>query len=222
MSVHVISWVLQHSEEVLAKRLVLLVLADHSRGDGSLAWPSVETIAHEARLSRRQAQRALRDLEASGAITPTGHTRQGVHIYTVNMGGRQFDAPGSDISDLEGATFPTKGGVRITPEPSLEATVLDKPEPSIRQRDEIWDALESHFGPVRTPYERGRRNAAVKELREANITPTEIKIAYEWCHKHFSRFTERAICSHVGRALHESKISPNVRQLFQRARVGKE
>ena len=53
MSVHVISWVLSHSEERLGNRLVLIVLADHAAKDGSDAFPSVNTIAQEARMSKR-------------------------------------------------------------------------------------------------------------------------------------------------------------------------
>jgi hypothetical protein len=98
MSVHVVSWVLRSSPETLGRRLVLLVLADHAREDGSSSWPAVETIAEQARLSRRQAQRALRDLESSGAITATGRSAKGTFVYSVNMSGRQYDAPpGGDI-----------------------------------------------------------------------------------------------------------------------------
>ena len=105
MSVHVMSWVLQHSEEKLGARLVLLVLADRAREDGTNAWPSVESIARDARMSRRQVQRCLRDLEANGAITATGKHDSGTTIWGVNM------TPG-------GATSTTEGGVRTTPEPS--------------------------------------------------------------------------------------------------------
>lgn len=74
----------------------------------------------------------------------------------------------------------------------------------MRQRDEIWDQLDLHFGPVRTKGERGRRNVAVKELREAGATPEEVTVAYEWCKKSFTTFTEVAVCQHFGRAQHEN------------------
>ena len=46
---------------------VLLVIATHADRAGR-AWPSVDTIARETRLSRATVQRALRRIEAVGAI----------------------------------------------------------------------------------------------------------------------------------------------------------
>ena len=99
MSVHVLSWVLRHSEATLADRLVLLVLADHAGEDGAGSYPSIETIAREARIDRRTAQRCLRELEAPPlkAIRREGTTRHGVSVYRVILpsGGRQIAAPGA-------------------------------------------------------------------------------------------------------------------------------
>jgi len=74
-----------------------------------------------------------------------------------------------------------------------------------RPRDEIWDALEERFGPVPSPSGRGLRNAAVRELREANATPEQIGIAFVWCQKSFGDtfFTEMAVAKYFGRALFE-------------------
>ena len=74
----------------------------------------------------------------------------------------------------------------------------------MRPQDEIWNALDLHFGPVRTRAERGRRNVAVKQLKEAGASPEEIRIAYDWCAKSFTIFTEMALVSHLGRAQHEA------------------
>jgi hypothetical protein len=73
-----------------------------------------------------------------------------------------------------------------------------------RLPDEIWDALTEHFGDVRTKDERGRRNAAVKQLREAGATPEEIRVTFEFCEARFTSFTEMALCSWLSRALHEA------------------
>jgi len=74
----------------------------------------------------------------------------------------------------------------------------------MREPDPVWDELDSLFGPVRTRSERGRRNVAVKQLREAGATPSEISVAYAWCAKTFTVFTEMALVSHFGRAQHEA------------------
>lgn len=67
MSVHVLSWVFQHSEAEASERLVLLVLANFA-DDKGLSWPGIPRIAREARLSERQVQRCLRNLEKAGSI----------------------------------------------------------------------------------------------------------------------------------------------------------
>lgn len=132
MSVHVLSWVLRNSEEKLGRRLTLLVLADHAKEDGTEAWPSVPTIAREARLSTRQVQTCLQGLVESGAIAQTGVRPNGTRIYRVTMGGA-VSAPlpvGGAVSSVEGVQFPTSGGADTAPEPSLEQPSI---EPSIEQ-----------------------------------------------------------------------------------------
>lgn len=89
---------------------------------------------------------------------------------------------------------------------------------SERPKDEIWDALTEAFGEVRTSQERGRRNRAVRDLREAGATPEEIGIVVDYCRRNFTVFTEMAVCNWLSRALHESKENSfeNVIQLAKR------
>ena len=93
---------------------------------------------------------------------------------------------------------------------------LPSPKPREVPRDEIWDALEEEFGVVRTKSERGRRNRAVRELREAEVTPDEVKIAVDFCRRSFTHFTEVAVCSWLSRALHEDSSNDNTREGFLR------
>jgi hypothetical protein len=96
--------------------------------------------------------------------------------------------------------------------------------PKERPRDEVWDTLTELFGEATTRRTRGRRNAAAKELREANATPEEIRLTYDYCRRYFGYFTEMAICMYHGRALHEQRSSSaggNIIQLaFQRRQAG--
>lgn len=85
MSVHVLSWVLRHSPATLGRRLVLIVLADKANDDGTGAWPSINTIAHEARLSRRATIYALQRLEEDEQIVRDGVSRYGTVNYSVVM-----------------------------------------------------------------------------------------------------------------------------------------
>jgi len=121
------SWVLKHSECRLGERLVLLVLADHAKEDGSSSWPSIATISHEARMSQSQVKRCLRKLESSESIVETGVSKQGTHIYQVMMrGGAQYDPRGGANATVGGGANPPEGGRRMSPEPSLKQPSFEK------------------------------------------------------------------------------------------------
>lgn len=86
-------------------------------------------------------------------------------------------------------------------------------------QDPLWDALDEEFGKVRTKSERGRRNSVVKELRDADVTPEEIRITVSFCRKNFTHFTEGAVCNWLSRALHEeTSRGADVHSIFERMR----
>lgn len=127
MSVHVMSWVLRNSDARLGDRLVLLVLADHAKDDGTSAWPSVATIADEARLSRRGATYCLGNLERAGAIVKTGQSRHGTNVWTVVMAEQQaLDTSTPDTQDahslpaqiLRGVQDDAQTSEAVAPDPS--------------------------------------------------------------------------------------------------------
>ncbi|MGH2595804.1 MAG: hypothetical protein ACRDH7_07550 [Actinomycetota bacterium] len=66
------AWVFDHSQATLGTRLVALSVANHADKTGRNAWAAVATYAEEAHLSKRQAQYALRTLEAAGELRKTG------------------------------------------------------------------------------------------------------------------------------------------------------
>lgn len=45
----------------------------------------------------------------------------------------------------------------------------------MRKRDHLWDALVDELGEPATKSERGARNAALKELREIDATPEQVR-----------------------------------------------
>lgn len=51
--------------------LVLLALAEYANDENRLAWPSISALIRRTRLDRRNIQRALRRLEASGRVSTT-------------------------------------------------------------------------------------------------------------------------------------------------------
>lgn len=110
MSVRVMSWVFENSDEELGARLVLLALADHAQDDGRGAYPSVATIARKTRMSIRGVQYALARLKESGAVRPDGLGPRGTVSYSIVMGGADF--AGGAIDDVAGVQA-------ASPEPSL-------------------------------------------------------------------------------------------------------
>jgi Helix-turn-helix domain len=145
MSVRVLSWVFDHSPvEHRGDLLVLLVLADHAHDDGTHAFPSVETIARKARLSRRGAQLALRRLERLGAIQETaGEGPRRPRSYRLIMGEATSPRTGctGEVGGTEGRTESHLGAKGSSPEPSVEPSV----EPSLSLSSEAKDVRESEF-----------------------------------------------------------------------------
>lgn len=94
-------------------------------------------------------------------------------------------------------------------------------ESAKRPDQELWDVFADHFGPVRTKNERGRRNAAIRQMLEAGATPEELKIALDFCQKNFTQYSEGAVCSWFSRALEEHKKTGSNRETFLRLVGGK-
>jgi hypothetical protein len=123
MSIHVINWVLRHSEATLGCRLVLIAMADTAHDDGSKTFQSVETIAEKARMSRRAVQAALRKLEEEGHIEVTGRTRSGTIVYTIRGvvtspdEGGEADDGGGEARAGRGEVDDRASGEAASPEP---------------------------------------------------------------------------------------------------------
>lgn len=143
MSIKAMTRVFDESEARLGARLVLLALADFSNDDGR-SWPSVATIARKARLSPRQVQRILRDLETEGElVVEEGAGPHGCNMYRIVFQGGDNLSPVENVrgdkSDTGGVTFRT-GGVtnraenvsKMSPEPLVNHQV----EPSSLNRQD--------------------------------------------------------------------------------------
>lgn len=165
MSVAALSWVLEHSDARLADRLVLLVLADHAKSDGTGAWPGIDTIAVQARVSRRTAIYSLQALEAAGAIVKTGTSRAGTSVWTVVMAVQTSFDDAAETPQEGGADFARADSARVQNaansgadsapdpyrEPSLTPPLTPPPGGSTEQRRSRRRnrALEGQFDPER-------------------------------------------------------------------------
>jgi hypothetical protein len=192
------SWVLRESEAKLGNRLVLLVLADHAKDDGTCAWPSTETIASEARLSVRQVKRCLDRLEEDGEITLTGFSKAGTQVWTI----AGYPGKGDNKSPRrarKGVTSTTNGADRMSPEPSLEqpseepsAAAPRNGHPPRRTKAEInavWEALSVVFGEPETRTAQTGRGKVVQSLCAAGATPDEIFARCKRWAMHFDHAT---------------------------------
>jgi hypothetical protein len=140
MSVQAMTWVFGLDGEdapKLGTRLVLLALADNAgpRGDDErmVAWPSVATLAHKARLSERATQYALRSLRDDGLIAEVGKSPAGTVIYALSMRVQILHPGGADSAP--GEVKPA------SPEPSLE--------PSLEEVSIETSSSEAHAEPSR-------------------------------------------------------------------------
>ena len=173
MSVHAVSWVFQHSEERLGCRLVLLVLADHAKKDGSFAWPSVETISSEARMSERQVRRCLKEMAARGSVTEAGVSKTGTTIWHLRM---------DNLSSTRGDILSPELSTTLSPSNEGSSAGGDNMSPPARvpkkQIDELWDAVEGagmKAPPTANKSARSSFAQIVRGLAEMQVTPAEVK-----------------------------------------------
>lgn len=109
MSYHVVKWVLERSPvDVVSHRFVLTVLGEHASHDGHDARPSVGRVAALTKLSERQVQRALKELQNAGHIECTGTHESGTRIWRVVMD-RADEFHAANWSAEQESTRPTNG-----------------------------------------------------------------------------------------------------------------
>jgi hypothetical protein len=160
MSARITGWVLEHSPEKLGRRLVLLAIADAADHDGHNAYESVPTLAKKARLSVRQTQNCLRELEKAGAIRKDGISSYGTAVYSVVTEGVQILHQG-EIYDTNGS--------KTAPDPKNVLVVRSLRELSTRT------ALRAR--PKRTEHEQQRFDALYDEAKVLGLEPPIAKAA---------------------------------------------
>lgn len=127
ISVQAMSWVIDQSEHKLGSLIVLLIIANHAKSDGTGAWPSIATIAREARLSESQTHRCIRTLQRSGELlVEVACGPRGTNLYHLpKMRQRNLE----EGRNLEGVAKATKNKTKMAPEPSLNHQTTKTPLP---------------------------------------------------------------------------------------------
>jgi len=131
MSVQAMSWVIQNSTHKGNSLVVLLMIANHAKSDGTDAWPSVKTLAREARVSSRTIQYTIRRLKKSGELNiQEGAGPAGANLYSLPKMGAQnlrtVPHSSTQANCIGGAQTAAEGGATtIAPEPSFDTTVIN-------------------------------------------------------------------------------------------------
>ena len=175
MSVQAIAAVLERSQSRLGARLVMLALANHQTDRG--CSPSLETIAREARLSVRQVQRCLRQLEALGEVRIERRSGDVNHYVLF--------PPGQDVTptpDIPGPEMSPHQAQDVTPTPDISGPETSSEHKKHKELDiynkaldikldreleprEIYPPLES-FGLFPPPMSPPRPAASIDALFE--------------------------------------------------------
>jgi len=86
MSIKIMNAVWQLSKQKGTPLLLMIAIADNAN-DGGEAWPGIEYLAHKIRMSERQTQRLVRDLEKTDElIVERGGGRGNAHRYFILVG----------------------------------------------------------------------------------------------------------------------------------------
>ncbi len=129
LSVQAISWVIDQSKHKGNTFVVLLMIANHAKSDGTGAWPSVSTLSKESRLSRRTVQRCVSRLSHPWSGRADWHKdppELNVRIGKGPYGSNLYDIPGVKLTQggrhsvTGGASDSDAGGASpVSPNPSL-------------------------------------------------------------------------------------------------------
>lgn len=148
-SVQAISWVIEHSKHKGSSFVVLLMIANHARSDGTGAWPSIPTLAKESRMSQRAVQYTIKRLiRTTHTIPPelsveTGKGPHGTNLYSLTRMGGATPAPVVQLDEFGGATILHRGGaIAVSPEPSF-----NRPKERNRTRSRAIASVYVGTGP---------------------------------------------------------------------------
>ncbi len=163
MSVQAITRVLEHSTARGTARLVLLVIANHET-EGRGAHPSVDRLAHEAGLSVRAVQEAIRRLEAAGELRVERNAGPGRTNVYVTLPGRVQNLHPAD-SRREPAPR-TKGTSTTTPLSSETSSPQTSPQHEPAGFAEFWQTYPRRVGRRKAleAFRRALQRARLEEI----------------------------------------------------------
>lgn len=209
MSVEAMAWALE-TECKGTLKITLIGLANHAHANGTNAWPSVDTLARYARVDRRNAQRALRRLEALGLIARDGTGPRGQQAYRLNMT-VPAATPGAAPAPPPGGTSAIPG-VAAAPPPRAASTppvgaTAAPPEPSREPSEE--PSAQRSAAPQATPSERFMQ-AWAKEGEQvyaelAGLSEAVRSDVYQWLDREAPRWASPSLLPALNKAIGHAK-----------------
>lgn len=183
MSARAMAWAWEQECPSANAKLVLLALADRADEDGE-CWPSRQWLHTKTGLHVESVKRALAALHKNDLLDREQH-----HAKTGSWSSNRYTLNLHRGSPVTHATPDVTVSPWVTSDPQVLSTKNTKKNPEAltdvstsgaankpgRAKDEIWDALIDLFGDVETRSERGRRNAAAKQLRDVGAVPDDIR-----------------------------------------------
>jgi DNA-binding Lrp family transcriptional regulator len=134
--------------------------ADYETGE---CFPAIDTIAELLHLSRSTVQRHIAHLVDIGALSKRRTGRSNVYRFPPH---RWLFTDPSDRSPMTHQM----SHQRATNKNQLPITIQQEVD---RPRDLLWECFVEIHGEPATKGERGKYNATVKKLRDADVTPDE-------------------------------------------------
>jgi hypothetical protein len=117
--------------------------------------------------TRKQRERDLkRDIDRDASVTSTVTEADGERDASVTVTEPRAQAA---------ARGPSRPQENVSAK-ALTPKQRKTKQPNEREPDLLWDTLEREIGKVATASERGRRNKALKELRDVGATPGELVV----------------------------------------------
>jgi hypothetical protein len=135
VSVQAISWVIEKSSHKGSSFVLMLVVANHAHSDGTGSYPSVETLAREARISVRQVFRLIPKLVRSGELRAEAHAGpRGTTLYSLpKMATTDILAP-TDKMSSDKLSLSDKRGPHMSPESNEGKATTKKGVPNPEKR----------------------------------------------------------------------------------------
>ena len=199
-------------------KFVLLAYADSAREDGTKAWPGWDSLIEMTGYSRSTIASITKELIALGVLVQTKRGRKGQRAeYTVALSHPLISGSddetlfsGSDLdadrvqNPADRVQNPADRVQPVGPLPS-SSPVLSPVLPSrkARTRDFLWESFVEVHGEPATGTERGKFNAIVKKLREADVDGDEYPLLCQgWKAKHGLEPGPATVSERVGEIRH--------------------